>query len=60
MYHIGLKNAYELYTKTAQKRIDDEKREKQWDPFQKLLLSKKIIEQQTFNNSIVIIRQNWA
>lgn len=54
MYHIGLKNVYELYTIIAQKRIDEEKREKLWDPLQKPLLSKKIIEQQTFNNNIVI------
>lgn len=49
-YHIGLKNAFELYTKNVQKRIEEEKKEKQWDPLHKPLLSKAIMEQQNFNN----------
>jgi len=51
-YHIGLKNAFELYTKNVQKRIEEEKKEKQWDPLHKPLLSKAIMEQQNFNNVI--------
>lgn len=51
-YHIGLKNVYELYTKNVQKRIEEEKKEKQWDPIHKPLLSKSILEQQQFNNVI--------
>lgn len=49
-YHIGLKNAFELYTKSVQKRIEEERKEKQWDPFHKPLLSKSVSEQQTFIN----------
>ncbi|XP_008182784.3 tripeptidyl-peptidase 2 [Acyrthosiphon pisum] len=49
-YHIGIKNAFELYTKNVQKRIEEEKKEKQWDPLHKPLLSKAIMEQQNFNN----------
>lgn len=51
-YHIGIKNAYELYTKQVQKRIEEEKKEKEWDPLHKPLLSKSIMEQQNFNNVI--------
>jgi len=51
-YHIGIKNAYELYTKHVQKRIEEEKKEKEWDPLHKPLLSKSIMEQQNFNNVI--------
>jgi len=58
-FHIGLKNAYELYTKTAQKRMEEEKIEKQWDPLQKPLLSKIISDQQQFNNSLVINTFNF-
>jgi len=49
-----LKNAYELYTKNIQKRMDEEKKEKEWDPLQKPLLSKVISDQQKFNSSLVI------
>jgi len=49
-YHIGIKNAFELYTKNVQKRIEEEKKEKDWDPMHKPLLSKSIMEQQNFNN----------
>lgn len=51
-YHIGIKNAYELYTKHVQKRIEEEKKEKEWDPLHKPLLSKSIMEQQIFNNVV--------
>ncbi|XP_050432154.1 tripeptidyl-peptidase 2 [Adelges cooleyi] len=49
-YHIGIKNAYELYTKGVQKRIEEEKKEKDWDPTHKPLVSKSILEQTKFNN----------
>lgn len=49
-FHIGIKNAFELYTKNVQKRIEEEKKEKEWDPIHKPLLSKAFMEQQNFNN----------
>jgi len=36
--------------KMYKKRIEEEKKEKQWDPFHKSLLSKSIAKQQKFNN----------
>lgn len=53
-YHVGIKNANELYTKNVQKRIEEEKKEKEWDPIHKPLLSKSILEQQNFNNVIML------
>ncbi|XP_050538045.1 tripeptidyl-peptidase 2 [Daktulosphaira vitifoliae] len=49
-YHIGIKNAYELYTKNVQQRIEEEKKEKSWDIYHKPLLSKSISDQNKFNN----------
>jgi len=49
-----LKNAFELYTKNVQKRIEEERKEKQWDPIHKPLLSKSISEQQKFSNVILM------
>uniref|UniRef100_A0A8D8XL88 Tripeptidyl-peptidase 2 n=1 Tax=Cacopsylla melanoneura TaxID=428564 RepID=A0A8D8XL88_9HEMI len=34
-YHIGLKNAYDLYPKTVQERISKERKEKLWNPLHK-------------------------
>ncbi|KAK3925767.1 Tripeptidyl-peptidase 2 [Frankliniella fusca] len=38
-YHIGLKNAYELYTSSVRERIAKEKKEKNWDPAHKLAVA---------------------
>ncbi|XP_026279947.1 tripeptidyl-peptidase 2 [Frankliniella occidentalis] len=35
-YHIGVKNAYELYTSSVRERIAKDKKEKHWDPAHKL------------------------
>ncbi|XP_067127626.1 tripeptidyl-peptidase 2 [Centruroides vittatus] len=49
-YHIGIKNAYDLYPKSLKERIQKEKKEKQWDPNHKLLLAAAIRELQEFDD----------
>lgn len=38
-YHIGVKNAYELYTFMVKERVDNEKKEKLWDPSHKTAIA---------------------
>lgn len=38
-YHIGVKNAYELYTSWVRERVDKEKKEKVWDPAHKVAVA---------------------
>uniref|UniRef100_A0A0A9YF50 Tripeptidyl-peptidase 2 n=2 Tax=Lygus hesperus TaxID=30085 RepID=A0A0A9YF50_LYGHE len=38
-YHIGVKNAYELYPRTLKERIEADRREKVWDPQHKSTLA---------------------
>ncbi|XP_023235229.1 tripeptidyl-peptidase 2-like [Centruroides sculpturatus] len=49
-YHIGIKNAYDLYPKSLKERIQKERKEKQWDPNHKLLLAAAIRELQEFDD----------
>lgn len=38
-YHIGVKNAYELYTSWVKERVDKDKKEKVWDPAHKVAVA---------------------
>ncbi|GFT82599.1 tripeptidyl-peptidase 2 [Nephila pilipes] len=49
-FHIGVKNAYELYPKLLKERLLKDRKEKFWDPFHKLLLAEVIRKAQEFAN----------
>lgn len=49
-YHIGIKNAYELYPKNLKDRIMKERKEKHWDAVHKPLVAEICRKCQDFNN----------
>ncbi|XP_054709504.1 tripeptidyl-peptidase 2-like [Uloborus diversus] len=59
-FHIGVKNAYELYPKSLKERICKERKEKHWDPFHKMLIagvSRKIQEFSSQNPNVLQLSQ---
>lgn len=38
-YHLGVKNAYELYTLIVKDRVDNDKKDKIWDPAHKAAIA---------------------
>lgn len=49
-FHIGIKNAFDLYPKVLKERMQKERKEKMWDPNHKLLLATAIRDLQEFDD----------
>ncbi|KFM79322.1 Tripeptidyl-peptidase 2, partial [Stegodyphus mimosarum] len=56
-FHIGVKNAYELYPKQLRERIRKARKEKHWDPFHKERQAKISQELQVLNASLSKLSQ---
>ncbi|XP_007891027.1 tripeptidyl-peptidase 2 [Callorhinchus milii] len=50
-YHVGVKNAFELYPTTLKERIQQERREKQWDPPHRAVLANAHRKLNDFNKN---------
>ncbi|CAM1330735.1 TPP2 (predicted), partial [Pycnogonum litorale] len=49
-YHIGLKNAFELYPKSLRERIQRIRKEKNWDPVHKMTVAEEVRKQLKFDD----------
>lgn len=52
-YHVGAKNAYDLYPTKLKERIESERKEKLWDPEQKMAIAEVNRQLQKFENTVV-------
>ena len=50
-YHIGVKNAYDLFPKSLKDRVVKERREKHWDPQQRDVLAEAVRKRDAFEMS---------
>uniref|UniRef100_UPI00398F64E6 tripeptidyl-peptidase 2-like n=1 Tax=Pristiophorus japonicus TaxID=55135 RepID=UPI00398F64E6 len=56
-YHIGIKNAFELYPTPLKERIQQERREKQWDPAHRVAVAEAHRRLNDFNKSSTTLSQ---
>ncbi|XP_059507301.1 tripeptidyl-peptidase 2-like [Stegostoma tigrinum] len=50
-YHVGIKNAFELYPTALKERIQQERREKQWDPLHRVAVAEAHRRLNDFNKN---------
>ncbi|XP_067903198.1 tripeptidyl-peptidase 2-like [Heterodontus francisci] len=56
-YHIGIKNAFELYPTPLKERIQQERREKQWDPSHRIAVAEAHRRLNDFNKNSTNLSQ---